>query len=189
MAIRELKVCLLGVSPAPPSAGDTHVHAPPLPPRPPRPCAPSSQPGGGRVRACPGACHSFAQPPRLPGSARAPRRSGRAAGPSAGPGSAAAAPGRRRRAPSGLRGLSPSPLIISFRRKLLSCSAKAPDPFFPRGAVGFFTFFGGGRGGVGKKAQPRASQREGVPRLEGEGVSTGELSSSETSVLRRKKAA
>lgn len=163
MAIRELKVCLLGVSPAPPSAGDTHVHAPPLPPRPPRPCAPSSQPGGGRVRACPGACHSFAQPPRLPGSARAPRRSGRAAGPSAGPGSAAAAPGRRLRAPSGLRGLSPSPLIISFRRKLLSCSAKAPDPFFPRGAVGFFTFLGGGRGGWERKPSRGRANARGCP--------------------------
>lgn len=70
--------------------------------------------------------------------------------------------------------------------KLLSQGSRS---FFPPGGSWFLHFFWGGAGGVGKKAQPRASQREGVPRLEGEGVSTGELSSSETSVLRRKKAA
>lgn len=40
MAIRELKVCLLGVSPEPPAAGYTFSRAPPTSPAPHRPCAP-----------------------------------------------------------------------------------------------------------------------------------------------------
>lgn len=40
MAIRELKVCLLGVSPEPPSAGDALIRVPPTSPASHRPCAP-----------------------------------------------------------------------------------------------------------------------------------------------------
>lgn len=67
-------------------------------------------------------------------------------------------------------------------------SAKAPDPFCLPEAMGLFTLGGGGGGGGRKKAQPKASKRKGMPRLEGEGISIGELSASEASVPRRKKA-
>lgn len=145
-------------------------HPRPCAPPPAAPCAPSplgplSQPGGGRVRACPEPPTRSARLARRPGSAGAPPRSGR-------PGPRDSLRGQAERpAPRSLR--PPTAFSCAFDNFLpaetLSYSAKAPDPFCLPGGNGSIHFWGG-RGevrGVGKKAQPDAREREGMSRLEG----------------------
>lgn len=159
MAIRELKVCLLGVSPAPPSAGDTPGRASPRRPlRTPRvraPLFPARRRSGASLR---GSCSLVHRLPRLPGSALAPQRSGRAAGPSAGDRRSG-----RDSWPPPPRSLRP-PRAFSFAfdnflpAETLGYSAQAPDPFCLSGAIGLFTF-GGGGGEVGGKESPAKGER------------------------------
>lgn len=137
MAIRELKVCLLGVSPAPPSARDTRARAPLLVPA---PLEPGPVPAQLRCGSEAARERSPLVPPpaaRFPGSARASR--------------AGEGPGRARDPGDGTSrgGAWPPPLPLRPRRafafafdnflpaETLSYLAKAPSPLLPPGGSWF----------------------------------------------------